>query len=1509
MANFITQSIKDRFAGIIKDKILTRLNDQQFGQLIIWLCDILDNIFILFSIGNSISFMDQLMANNAQDLIGIFLLLLPYIDNLPELKTVKSLEEIYVRKKENCDISKETPKYVFSNIQYNRCKRNPLQEVQFDMEHLRQNYVLLKMTLQTISNRLYINWTNVVPMTFETYEAKKIFQDTKTAMMNKTLREWNIGNINQETPPTHLYIGTIYETIRHYMYDQIKNIKWLLFDYDVNKNIVYDIENDPQNENIKILPFIKILCPDNPLEIKINLTKCFDGKLWDDLDDSDIDMFTEEWRKFRTNDNYYDMVKAIAMYFSADQTNAKDVSEFYRLTIKKDAENDEICEETKENVMKSVNSIPIELLYEFLRNSLHSFKSTMYYHMLYGGLINRMNTMINIGNIDIHLTPKNVYNFAKSFSHYRDNGKFTLLPERWVSLDSTLKQEVFDRLNRNKDRGSWFNIQRNLKRVYNFQSDKINKINDAIYEMCIDKLINIVFDCLVVSGTISEFTLDTNRKLDDFGTGFYYLNGKKYGEFEMYDGNDTFKENGKTKYRRKTYLEFLKGLKFNPKIRSSWLKMYAMNWVSQINFFHKYLNNRIIMATGGTGVGKSTQLPKLLLYSLKMVDYKDTGKIICSQPRKRPTSENAGRIASEMGVTIKAGDDKDDYDSSNYNVQYQNSDQHFPMRKSDIGFELKNIDASITENMPYPILKIVTDKILMNSITDPLYKTKHHPKDSMTSDDDTYGIRNLYDIVIVDESHEHNQNMDMILTLMKRVLYYNNDCKLVIISATMDDDEPIYRRFYRDINDNRMYPLNMLIKENKIDRINVDRRLHISVPGQTTRYIINQKFLDKDLDLSDDDSRNQLIVTFINKIVTGGKFGDILVFKAGRMEIEKCAQLLNTVTPSNVYAIPYYGELPEDVRNFIEKVHLRKSELKISKDTDISEIKSVDDLKIGDAVYDHIIIVATNVAEASITIDTLTDVIDDGLQKVNTYYPDRNGSILRTQKIAESNRLQRKGRVGRTGDGNVYYLYREDSLKGVRNIYKMCIEDITVTLFSLLYSNKDIILFDDETDPNKMRPDSFNNELYKMRIDSIIKKQYFIGKKLYEYFGDPSQYDYENVEYMGKQYSNGFTYENLIDDTGSFYIIHPNESEVNRNILGNITKQPVYNRVEKHFSRLTEQFLILRNGSSVMKTDYGIKIEKIFLKTFLLETNGLQYVIACVFASIYNCFDDVLKILTMLQLNQKQDMSYCGLNGESDLFALLNVINNKIKLLNPNNKDIDIFCKMAKDNNIKDEQGIAMIRKFNENKNAFSKISPTNNLNVEIGRYINIGKLQTHAYNLQDMITLSFLHAFGHNVLKKLSGTKYYVSLKYPLKDNVKIIKKSKTCVNENMLNNYLMYINIQIRDTDDIANSEVSMIHYVKPILLKHIAYQFQPEKYIRFLKDLHENVNYKIIDSYDKARYEIISDVREWNKSNSYEIDIFSNVSNDSQKIIAEIRNKNIQYIQSGGGKKYKLVHLHKI
>ena len=71
------------------------------------------------------------------------------------------------------------------------------------------------------------------------------------------------------------------------------------------------------------------------------------------------------------------------------------------------------------------------------------------------------------------------------------------------------------------------------------------------------------------------------------------------------------------------------------------------------NFYHRFLNQRVTFLTGGTGVGKSTQVPKLLLYGLKAYDKIFNAKIICTQPRIAPTVDNARRISSELGVDIE----------------------------------------------------------------------------------------------------------------------------------------------------------------------------------------------------------------------------------------------------------------------------------------------------------------------------------------------------------------------------------------------------------------------------------------------------------------------------------------------------------------------------------------------------------------------------------------------------------------------------------------------------------------------------------------------------------------------------------------------------------------------------------------------------------------------------------------------------------------------------------------
>src|SRR5439155_15322587 len=121
-----------------------------------------------------------------------------------------------------------------------------------------------------------------------------------------------------------------------------------------------------------------------------------------------------------------------------------------------------------------------------------------------------------------------------------------------------------------------------------------------------------------------------------------------------------------------------------------------------------------------------------------------------------------------------------------------------------------------------------------------------------------------------------------ILTRMKYVAYFNNDIKLIIISATMDDDEPIYRRYYRNVNDNKMFPFNTFLQKYNLDRINIDRRIHISPPGATTQFEIKEY---------ERPSSNaiDLVIEIINKT----NDGDLLLFEPGRREISEAVEKIN----------------------------------------------------------------------------------------------------------------------------------------------------------------------------------------------------------------------------------------------------------------------------------------------------------------------------------------------------------------------------------------------------------------------------------------------------------------------------------------------------------------------------------------------------------------------------------------------------------------------------------------
>ena len=546
----------------------------------------------------------------------------------------------------------------------------------------------------------------------------------------------------------------------------------------------------------------------------------------------------------------------------------------------------------------------------------------------------------------------------------------------------------------------------------------------------------------------SEYEANNKHRIDqmekmfadkekDLGSCYYYASNTKYSDLAKMREDDG-------KYQDIDYFTFT--AKYG-----RWFTFYAMNWMCQIDFYSHYINNRVMYVTGSTGQGKSTQVPKLLLYALKMIDYRQIGRIVCTQPRISPTENVSKNIANEMGLPIKQPSKTLPVEANTWNttIQYKHSK-----------------DSHVNQLDPFYLLMMTDGTLLEQIVTNPLMKVKKrlkNRKDNAYQENFQYTQQNMYDIIIVDEAHEHNTNMDFILTMARSVCYYNNNIRLVIISATIDDDEPIYRRYYRDINDNRLYPFNQAISQYRIDRVNMDRRFHISPPGQTTQHKVTDIYDSTSLDTYAENEKRAIEKAV--EISISPEKGDILFFTTGVAEIIKICKVLNERTPPDTIALPFHGKIESYWAKVIENSKYR--DIIDHRSTIIDRVNGTDKsssfkpLPVGKGTYKRAIVVATNVAEASITITTLKFVIETGFAKVNKFNPYSQTSELLLEKISESSRVQRRGRVGRVSSGTVYYTYPEGARKSILPEYKLCNEDIHSNLFKLLrasYTEKQFII-------------------------------------------------------------------------------------------------------------------------------------------------------------------------------------------------------------------------------------------------------------------------------------------------------------------------------------------------------------------------------------------------------------------------------------------------------------------
>ena len=1351
---FINSVLSNNIKKAIKI-LFPNLNNQDSEVLFLFTENIIEKISKYFDFDeNNENYYKQWIQNNYRDIKGIILLLLPFIDDKNTTNMIDLNQYLYapikskipdLSNRNRMDILKS--EFKFSNMSIGLLNKSTLDLFEEDgkmkliYKIIHHNYLGLSKTLQMMNGKYYVNWINIVPILYK-YENELVFKESK--LYKKTnegliLLKTYLNNPKEFFNFTQhkyygLYLGDIYNIIKIKLYDEIKHIKWLIYPFSVSSTNIYIIQY--LNKGINFDIFFKYSSYE---DINLNDKNIFNSYIQDIIiknDSLSIKIWTEillfltnEYSQKNKVKNELKENSDIFQKFSFSPS----IKEFDYIDEEDDQEyvksiNIKISQIKPSDIIEYLSKINPKHIWNFLYETIKLLENTYLRDYFIkeekenGEIKKKINdTIYNYPNTNLSF--KNIYNIAKSITHLENTNK------EWVSHDShyvsfSLNQELifFKKFLGVEPYTRWLNLRSNLRKEFNI-NDNIQytqKMNDIFSDWNKIKL-DLIFEILTKNGLLSEFNVvlditDKNnymksiqfkpqiykkmeKRMKDnkkWEQAYYYLTNNQYSKLTKLSW-----ENEKTKVKDDYFYFDLFSKDQN------WYSFYAMDWLSQINFFHHYIHHRVLYVTGATGQGKSTQVPKLLMYALKAYEMINDGKVVCTQPRIPPTKNNAERISDELGVPIvrplKKGMAKEKTD--NFYVQMKYSE-----------------DSHLKDNCPHLILKILTDGTLYEELqNNPMMKEQI----SNIGKDFIYGYKNHYDIIILDESHEHNTNMDMILTLIRQSCFYNNSLRLIIMSATMDEDEPIYRSYFRCINDDLIYPIKAPLYQHPIlpdllidntcvpDTIYMDRRFHISPPGETTQYIVSEyytenlsieKLSDEQASILTQDESYKIISDICQKYPTG----EILLFLTGKEEIKKAIKKLNEILPQGNIALPYYSQLHSFYKDIIEKIHIKLYTIKNKRENVYLEWSEnyTEDLSVADGIYKRAIIVATNVAEASITINTLKFIVDTGYAKVNSFNPETRLTKLNIEKIADASRIQRKGRVGRVSDGIAYFVYPKGSREKVQPKYKITQEELSQMYLKLLCSESTISP-DDYIFLNNYNPNYFNSssnnfysniiskevenkQMFKKNIINILRKQYSIENNIINNNNYWNKKYYPDIiiknNYLNRTYT-GQLINALSDYNGDFYIIHPKENLIIRNINNEIIqftelKQSLIppNVFDKEIQILQERLILIDTNynSNIFNVDYNSKnyvktdlYKKILELAKIINNKLFEYNdYLTIFASItFDCMIEVLSIIILIKtiesinkiINQEKienfyNIWYSSNNSNSEIFILHNII-------------------------------------------------------------------------------------------------------------------------------------------------------------------------------------------------------------------------------------------------------------
>ncbi|KAM9734221.1 ATP-dependent DNA/RNA helicase DHX36 [Menidia menidia] len=395
-------------------------------------------------------------------------------------------------------------------------------------------------------------------------------------------------------------------------------------------------------------------------------------------------------------------------------------------------------------------------------------------------------------------------------------------------------------------------------------------------------------------------------------------------------------------------------------------------------------SSRVVVVSGETGCGKTTQVTQFILD-----DYIDRGvgsmcRIVCTQPRRISAISVAERVAAERAESVGNGN------SCGYQIRLQS---RLPRRQGSILYCTTGI-----------ILQWLRSDRLLSSISH----------------------------LVLDEIHERNLQSDVLLTIVKDLLSLRDDFKVILMSATLNAEK--FSKYFDNCPmihiPGLAFPVEEFLLEDILEMIryspqNQDRRPNWKRgfwQGRNSRSEKEEKEAEykeswpayartllgrysqstiETLEMLDTDDKIdlELIVALIRHIVLNEEEGAILVFLPGWDNISTLNDLLiaqQMFRSDRFVIIPLHSLMPTVNQTQVFKrppPGVRK------------------------------IVIATNIAETSITIDDVVFVIDGGKIKETNFDTNNNISTMTAEWVSLANAKQRKGRAGRVRPGKCYHLY------------------------------------------------------------------------------------------------------------------------------------------------------------------------------------------------------------------------------------------------------------------------------------------------------------------------------------------------------------------------------------------------------------------------------------------------------------------------------------------------------